>query len=148
MTKRRRGTISVPYSAETAAEAPPRPVARSRLQGRGAAADGAAARGPCWRRATSPCCPFHSSFRGQRPPLPSYLPVPRDLLRGNVPRDRSRGLLSRRSMFQPSGVARPRVRRRAPSPPPPPRPRARGRHARRFGGLVREGASLAAANAA
>ena len=96
MTKRRRGTILVRYSAEAAVEVPPRPVARSRLQGRGAAADGAAARGPCPRRATSLRRPFDSSFRGRRPPLPSYFPVPRDLLRGNVPRDRSRGLRSRR----------------------------------------------------
>ena len=40
MTKRRRGTFSIRYLAEVAAEAPPRPVARLRLQGRGAAADG------------------------------------------------------------------------------------------------------------
>ena len=53
MTKRHCGTILVRYSAEATAGAPPRPVARSGRQGRGAAADRAARR-PRPRRAPTP----------------------------------------------------------------------------------------------
>ena len=55
MAKRHCGTISVRYSAEAAAGAPPRPVARSGRQGRGAAADRVARR-PRPRRAPTPRC--------------------------------------------------------------------------------------------
>ena len=113
MTKRHCGIISVRYLAEATAE----------RQGRGTTTDRAAVCRPRPQRAPTPRRQFHDHARGWRPLLPSYLPVPHNLLRGDVPRDRPRGLCLRRATSRPSGVARPRVRRRASSSPLPPRPR-------------------------
>ena len=111
-------------------------------------ADRVTARGSRSRRATSPHHPFHGHVRGQRAPAPFLLLVPHDLLRGNVPRDRLRGLRPRRAMSRPSEVARPRVHWRTLSLAPPLGPRAQRGPTWRFGGLVRKGASLADADAA
>ena len=106
----------VRYSAEAAADAPPCPVTRSELQGRGAAADRVAARGSRPRRATSPRRPFHGHVCGQRAPAPFLPPLaPRPLLRQRAPRASARPppAEGQRATSQSSDVARPRVRPRA-----------------------------------